>query len=93
MIVKELAVVIRTYKDNEGQDKKVWKSIGAVHEHEGRQYMTLDALVNLAAIPRREGDDRVFVSMFEPKAKQAMAKAAEQPKQSQNFDDDSDIPF
>jgi len=92
MIVKELAVVVRTYTDKNGELKKAWKNIGAIHEHEGRQYITLDSLVNLAAIPRKEGEDRVYVSMFEPKAKQAADKAGVPPKQASGFDDDS-IPF
>lgn len=89
MIKKELAVVARKYMDKNGQEKSVWKSIGAIHEHNGKEYMTLDPMVNLAAIPRREGDDRVFVSMFEPKPKES------RPKQSGgDFDDlPDDIPF
>lgn len=89
MIIKELAVVIRTYTDRDGHEKKVWKNIGAIHtSKEGREYMVLDPLINLAAIPRKEGDDRVFVSMFEPKDKPV------KPAQSGGFDDvKDDIPW
>jgi hypothetical protein len=95
MIVKELAIVTRVYTDRDGKEKKVWKNIGAIHEHEGRQYITLDSLINLAAVPRKDGDDRVFVSMFEPKPKQA-AQALEKPvsKIVDNYGTvDEELPF
>ena len=85
MIIKELAVVKSTYEKN-GETKKVWMNIGQVHEHEGREYITLDPTVNLAALPRKQGDDRLFVSMFEPKQKEH--KQANKP-----VDIDSEIPF
>lgn len=73
-IIKELSVVVRTYEKN-GETKKVWKNIGAIHEGQHGQYMVLDSLVNLAAIPRRDGDDRVYVSMFDPKKRQDKQEA------------------
>lgn len=95
MILKELAVVADVYKDREGNDKKVWKNIGAIHAtKDGKQYMTLDPMVNLAAVPRKEGDSRVYVSMFEPKAKQALAAAQSSPTGNSGFSDmDDDLPF
>ena len=96
MAVKyDLAVVARTYQDQRtGEEKRVWQNIGAIHESkEGKLYAVLDPLINLAAVPRKEGDSRVFVSMFEPKAKEAMQKATA-PKSGGHFDDlDDDIPF
>lgn len=90
-IVKELSVVTRTY-EKDGQTKKVWKNIGAIHTHEGREYITLDATFNLAALPRKENDDRVFVSMFEPKPKGQQSAPA--PAASSSMSDfEGDIPF
>lgn len=96
MIIKELAVVAHTYTDKNGEQKNVWKSVGAMHTtQDGKEYIVLDPMVNLAAIPRKEGDNRVFVSMFEPKAKQAADKAGVPPsKQHQGSDDlEQDVPF
>jgi hypothetical protein len=53
--------------------------------------MVLDPMVNLAAVPRKDGDDRVFVSMFEPKPKQNVQQAATQSNPMEDMD--SDIPF
>jgi hypothetical protein len=90
MIIKELAVVASTYTNQQGEEKKVWKNIGAIHtSKEGWEYMVLDPLVNLAAIPRKDGDNRVFVSMFEPKEK---GKApAQSMKEMEDINDE--IPF
>lgn len=92
-IIKELAVVTRTYTDGNGNEKKVWKNIGAIHtSKEGREYMVIDPLVNLAAIQRKEGDDRVFVSMFEPKPKE-QKQQTNAPAAAGLGDFEDDIPF
>ena len=91
-IIKELCVVARKYTDKNGQEKSVWKNIGAIHTStSGKEYMVLDPMVNLAAVPRKDGDDRVFVSMFEPKQKQNVQQAATQSNPMEDMD--SDIPF
>lgn len=74
-VKKELCVVARTYTDKSGETKKVWTKVGEIHTaKDGREYMVLDPMVNLAAVPRKEGDDRVFVSMFDPKPKTERVK-------------------
>lgn len=86
-IIKELSVVKTTYTNKQGEEKKVWLNVGQVHEHEGREYITLDPTINFGALPRKQGDDRLFVSMFEPKPKDQQAKP-----QGKQQDDDS-LPF
>ena len=56
--------------------------------------------INLAALPRKEGDSRLFVSMFEPKAKegekpaQTASKApANKPADGGFGAMDEDVPF
>lgn len=90
MILKELAVITRTYTDKEGKEKKVWRNIGTIQKHdkEGYEYMVLDPLISLAAIPH-EGD-RVFVSMFDPKPKESKPEAS---RQQSNDTEDDQIPF
>ena len=89
-ILYELSVVAGQYEMN-GETKKRWKNVGHLHEtNDGRQYITLDPMVNLAAVPRREGDDRVYVSMFEPKKKEGKAGPAQK---FQSGLPDDEIPF
>lgn len=96
MIIKELAVVADTYTDRNGNEKKKWLNIGHIHEaKDGRQYITLDPCVNLAAIPRKQGDSRVYVSMFEPRARdQATAQPTDAKSQLEHAAaGDDEIPF
>jgi hypothetical protein len=108
-VLKELSVVQEIYTDRNGEQKKKWLNIGQLHEHEGREYIVLYPHINLAALPRKEGDSRLFVTMFDPKprdgaqaaqsagndyAKAAGKDAPRKPADSQpEFDNDSDIPF
>ena len=93
MMIKELVVVIDTYTDRNGNEKKKWLKVGELHQSkEGREYITLEPHINLAAIPRKEGDSRIFVSMFEPKAKDEPAKPAPGHDAPAAFDSE-DVPF
>lgn len=94
-ILKDLAVVIDTYTDRNGAEKKKWLTIGQLHSSkEGREYITLDPHINLAAIPLKDGDSRVYVSMFEPKAKvDAPAAAPAQSAKPAAAGMDDDVPF
>jgi hypothetical protein len=66
-VLKHLVVSTGEYQDSSGETKKRWRTIGQLHEaQDGRQYVTIDALANLAAIPRKEGEDRVYASLFDP---------------------------
>lgn len=82
MLKKQLSVVAHKYLDRDGQEKTVWKNIGAIHEHNGKSYITLDPMVNLAAIPRKDGDNRVFVSIFDPKPYDSRSNDSRQKDQS-----------
>ncbi len=97
MIKKELCVIADTYTNRDGEEKKRWLKVGEIHtSKDGKEYMTLDPIVNLAAIPRREGDSRIFVSMFDPKPRENKGGSGgggytrqEEPP----FDPDDDIHF
>jgi len=99
--LKDLCVVVGTY-EKDGQTKKRWQTIGALMEaKDGGQFVLLDPLVNLAAVPRDDGKDRVMVSLFDPKGDNkpihgdSAYKAAQQMQAPINnsFDDDGSIPF
>lgn len=92
-VINELCVAQRKYKDKNGQEKTVWLKIGEIHEHNGRQYGVIFPHINLAALPRKEGEDRLFFSLFEPKPKEGR-ETKPTPTQSQAASDfESDIPF
>lgn len=63
----DLTVVTGTYEKN-GETKRRYMQIGSMMESDdGKPFILLDPLVNLAAVPKQEGRDRVMVSCFEPK--------------------------
>lgn len=106
--IKDLCVVVGEY-EKDGQTKKRWQTIGALMEtKDGGQFILLDPLVNLAAVQREDGRDRVMVSLFEPKESRPASgggdkpvygddryKAAQQMQAPSNTasDFDSDFPF
>lgn len=94
----DLAVKTGSYIDNTGANKNRYHNIGVVMQgDDGGHYMLLDPLVNLAAVPREAGKDRVMVSMFEPRedGQQRPAAAPRQQAAPQRQADpaDDDIPF
>lgn len=101
--LKDLCIVAGTY-EKDGATKKRWLTIGALMStNDGGQYILLDPMINLAAVPREEGRDRVMVSLFDADRQSTTAsskpvhgddryKAAQQ-MQAPSGDFDSDIPF
>ena len=89
-ILKRLVVTTGTYQ-KDGETKKRYKTIGHIHSGQHGEYITLAADVNLAAFPRKEGDDRGMVSLYDEEDKQERRPS----KQAPPPDDfgDSDIPF
>lgn len=91
MILKNLCVKNGSYTDRDGNEKGRWVTIGQIHEaKDGGTYITLDAHVNLAAFPRKDGDTRVMVSQFDPKGREESPKSRRE--EPADFDDDK-LPF
>lgn len=97
----DIAVKTGSYQDRaSGQTKNRYQNIGAVMQGDNGPFILLDPLVNLAAVQREDGKDRVICSLFEPRdpnaapaaAAPAQRQAAPQ-RQQQPSMDDSDIPF
>ena len=80
MIIKRLVAANGKYTDKSGKEITRWVNLGALHEHEGRQYITLDRHINLAGLIHKDGEARVFVNLFDPDKKTAA-------------DDQMDVPF
>lgn len=95
-ILKRLVVKAGQYEQN-GETKNRYKTIGHIHDGQYGKYITLDASVNLAAFPRREGDDRVTVNVYvyEPRAQQQSASGGSKGSAgaSKPFGSDEDIPL
>jgi len=75
-ILKNLSVVTGTWVNREGETKKTYRTIGHLHEGQHGNYITLESDVNLAAYPRKEGDNRVVVNLYDPKPRDGAPKAA-----------------
>lgn len=86
----DLAVKTGSYVDRDGKTKNRYQNIGVVMQGDNGFYALLDPLINLAAVPREEGKDRVMVSMFEPRD-DAQQQAPQRQQRPAPVDDD--IPF
>jgi hypothetical protein len=102
MIKKKLCVALRKYQGSDGKEKTQWLEIGHIHtSREGREYITMDPHINLAGLPQgniEKGDQRVYVSLFDPdKDKyQGGGQRGQQRQQkdlNEPLDNDEDIPF
>ena len=103
MIVKNLVVTNGEYTTRGGETKRRYLTIGQLHEHEGRQYITLDAHINLAGLARKDGETRVFANLYDPLPKgqendSASPRAENRPsrgvpRQPSAEDFDDEVPF
>jgi hypothetical protein len=86
--LKDLAVKTGSYTDATGATKNRYQNIGVMMEgNDGGSYLLLDPLINLAAVPREAGKDRIMVSMFDPKVE------GQQPPQRAPQRPQDDVPF
>lgn len=76
-ITKKYDVAVKTgsYVDGQGQTKNRYQNIGAVMTGDNGPFLLLDPMINLAAVPREPGKDRVICSLFEPRDNNAPAQA------------------
>ena len=84
----DIAVKTGSYQDSTGQTKNRYQNIGSMMQGDNGPYLLLDPLINLAAVPREAGKDRVICSLFEPRqdgqqAAPAQRQAAPQRQQRQ----------
>ena len=73
-VFKNIVVKNGSYTDREGKEKGRYVTIGQVHKGDDGMYITLDAHVNLAAFPRKNGDTRVTASLYDPKEREEKPK-------------------
>ncbi len=92
-ILKNLVVKNGSYTTRDGQEKHRYLTIGQIHAGQNGEYITIDAHINLAALPRKDGDTRVMVSLYEPRdAAGEKPRDAPTARQSADFVD-SDVPW
>ena len=99
--LKDIAVVVGTYQ-KDGKETFKWKTVGALIENNGKQYIMLDRSFNPAGTfveKGRESSDQIVMSLFEPKG---YDKPADKPQQKSSYkrpsvydgdDTNDDIPF
>jgi hypothetical protein len=91
MTILKNVVITTKYNDRNGVERKRYTIIGHMHNGQYGDYLTLNADVNLAAFPRKEGDMRITANLYDPKPRDGEA-----PKQSAAVVDDGfgdEIPF
>lgn len=90
----DLSVKTREYTNQSGEKKAVWQNVGAVMEHDGNKFITIERWFNPAGIPAADGRSTIIVSMFAPRESndQVAAPARQAPAAPASAADD-DIPF
>jgi hypothetical protein len=79
--VKDLCVVVGTYKDKNGDEKKRYETVGSyITKDDGGKFLKIKATFNPAGAMTRTDDGYVFLSLFDQKPK-------EQRQSSNSYDD------
>lgn len=93
--IKDLAVVVSSYTDNQGQTKNRYVNVGALMESDKGQFLMLNRHFNPAGVPHRDGSDAILVSMFDPKERDGQAPRQSSAPRGSGFDSDLDdsVPF
>ena len=95
-VVYDLVATTGSYTNAQGEEKKRWEKVGAVHKGQYGPYITLEAWFNPAGLPRKDGDSRVYLNCYEPKptVSSNTVQGEKPPAQKSGTSDmDGDIPF
>ena len=91
MTILKNVVITTKYTDKNGAERKRYTIIGHMHNGQFGDYLTLNADVNLAAFPRKEGDMRITANLYDPKPRDGEAPKKAAPVEDDGFD--QEIPF
>lgn len=104
--VKDVCVVVGTYKDKNGDDKKRYETVGSyITKDDGGKFLKIKATFNPAGAMTRTDDGYVFLSLFDQKPRenstpiksyndtQGYKSAKQAPAQRTSDVLDDDIPF
>jgi len=71
--VKDVSVVTGTYEQN-GETKNRYKQVGvAMKGDDGSSFILLDRSFNPAGVPHKPGDDKILLSLFDPREENGTA--------------------
>jgi hypothetical protein len=88
----DIVAKVGTYKTKQGEDKAIWRTVGAVVEGDKGPFIVIDRAFNPAALPDAKGDGKAYLSLFVPEAKGTkIAGDDDVPRRS--ADPDDRIPF
>lgn len=98
----DLAVVVGSYEDRDGNEKKRYANIGVMMQGDNGPFILLDRHFNPAGINGKDG--KIVVSCFEPKEREqgnprrddrgaSRPKPQESRRSSRDDDLDDDVPF
>jgi hypothetical protein len=89
---KNIVAVVGTYT-KDGQEKKIYRTVGKLMQGDKGPYIRLDACFNPAGVPRKDGSDSIVLGIYEQKDGNTDEKATapSTPKAAAGMDDD--IPF
>ena len=90
MILKKLVVKNGSYQ-KDGATKHRYLTIGHLHSGEHGEYITLESHINLAALPRRDGDTRVMVSLYDEEDSNRSRRSPSKAEPENDLNDE--IPF
>lgn len=86
--VKDVTVIVGTYTNAQGQEKRRYKTIGAIYQTKTGQQLKIDQF------PIVEGGWNGWAYLNDPKPTEGYAEPVRKPTRTENFDDLSDdIPF
>ena len=71
--IYDLAVVTGSYKNQAGENKNRYLTVGAVMENDKGKFIFLNRSFNPAGVPSKEGSESIIISMFAPKEKESEA--------------------
>ena len=94
--VKDLAVKLGEYTDNNGNTKGRWQNVGAMMQgDDGGSFLLLHRHFNPAGVMSGEGKDSILVSMFDSNRDGGGQQAPQQQSApaAAPADYDDDIPF
>lgn len=88
--IKNLAVALSKYTDNNGVEKTNWLNIGAIFQKDdGGKFMIINRTFSPAGVPNPENKDSLIVGMFDIRENDNKPTENETPSNS----DSDNIPF
>lgn len=87
----DLAVVVGSYQDRDGNEKKRYANIGVMMEGDNGPFILLDKHFNPAGIAGKDG--KIVVSCFKPKDSNGQQTPQQSGGQSRRDDLDDEVPY